>query len=735
MIVYEVRDNIDIYAIIRIFLWWVMDVNRLHKFVKSSILLRILTSVIGITVNVALAFVMNMFRLPLFLDTVGTVAVSAITGLFPGIFTAVATNAICALFDVNAIYFGFMNALVAIYTAWFIRRHTFKKLRSILAFIAVLAVFTGAVSSLIKWFLLNGVEAAAKSETVILIETSTGLSLFWSYFSFNIIMNILDKGIAVLVAWLVIHIVPQRIMDVIEAGNWRQKPIDAEEIAVLNSWGKDLKYSMRRRTSLMIIATSVLLVLVTGWSGIRLYFSKVKESMTIDACNIVRMVSELVDPEQIRAFISNGYSGEEYEQTEAMLWMITESSSSIENLALVRFTGKEARPVFVISKSENSLNKAMAMSKYDSYISPYIPKLLAGEEIPPVEHGDINSWIRSVFKPLKDSNGNLICYIVADISITYVADYMGDFIIRSVLILMGFFIMVMALYIWYTNTLMVYPIRSLSKCVDDFSNLGYEQEQLDQNVRSIRNLGINTEDELEKLYESICRMTLNLSEQMRDLRRLSEATAKMQDGLIITMADMVERRDSDTGEHIQKTALYVKIIVEGLHRKGYYAGKITPKFMSDVVRSAPLHDIGKINIPDKILNKPGKLTPEEFEIMKTHAEAGKKIMEDAISTVQGENYLKEARNMAAYHHERWDGKGYPDGLHGEVIPLSARIMAVADVFDALTSPRVYKQAFPLEKALDIITEESGKQFDPKCVEVFLESLPEVKVILRKYNNM
>jgi HD-GYP domain-containing protein (c-di-GMP phosphodiesterase class II) len=135
------------------------------------------------------------------------------------------------------------------------------------------------------------------------------------------------------------------------------------------------------------------------------------------------------------------------------------------------------------------------------------------------------------------------------------------------------------------------------------------------------------------------------------------------------------------------------------------------------------------------LNKPGKLTDEEFEIMKTHTTAGKEIIEKAISTVKGGSYLKEARNMAAYHHERWDGKGYPEGLHGEVIPLSARIMAVADVFDALVSPRVYKPAFPIEKAIEIIQDGAGKQFDAKCVEVFLDSLPEVRVIMKKYDHI
>lgn len=698
---------------------------------KGGARTRIMLSLIAIAVNVLLTFLMGKLGMPMFFDTFGTIAVSAVGGLFPGILSGVMTSAICGIFDKNAIYFGFLNALIAIFTVWYIRKYSFKKISRILIYIVSVAFVSGTVITLLNWNLLDGATVARNSEATELFAASIGGNLFVAYYSYTILENVLDKGISAFVTALILLLLPDSVHDRIESGNWKQKPLSSEEIDELKHWGKDGRKSMGNRTTAIVISTSLLLIAVTGWIGFSLYFNNTKEEKTVDALNALRLSAEIIDPEKINDYIAAGEGAEGYLETQELLRKIKNSSQDVETMFFVKFENNAGRRIFNLDG--DGAETIPVKIEYDEEFKEHLPAFLAGENIEPLEHGSINHWTRSIFYPIKDNNGRVVCYGVADVSITNMQEYMKSFSTKALFILLGFFILVIAHNLWVTNVTMVYPIRSMAKCVDDFSNLGYEQEQLDQNVRNIRALEIETHDEVEQLYDSICTMTLNLAEQMRDLRRLSDTTAKMQDGLIITMADMVENRDSDTGEHIQKTSAYVKIIVEGLQKKGYYASKINAKFISDVIRSAPLHDIGKINIPDAVLNKPGKLTDEEYEIIKTHTVAGKKIMEDAISTVKGENYLKEARNMAAYHHERWDGNGYPDGLHGEVIPLSARIMAVADVFDALTSARVYKPAFSLEKALTIIKEGSGTQFDPKCVEVFMDNLPEVKVILKKYN--
>lgn len=223
--------------------------------------------------------------------------------------------------------------------------------------------------------------------------------------------------------------------------------------------------------------------------------------------------------------------------------------------------------------------------------------------------------------------------------------------------------------------------------------------------------------------------------QQEFLRSSNQRLKEIQNKIIISFADMVESRDDFTGQHVKRTSEYLRILVKYLAEMPEYANILTPEMQERMYKAAPLHDIGKIKISDVVLNKPGKLTPEEFEVIKTHAESGGEIIEKTLTDIESDSYLKVAREMALYHHEKWNGTGYPYHLSGEDIPLCARIMAVVDVFDALTSKRVYKDAFPVEKAFRILEESSGSHFDPKIVGTFLAHKEEVTQVLLKYQDV
>jgi len=197
---------------------------------------------------------------------------------------------------------------------------------------------------------------------------------------------------------------------------------------------------------------------------------------------------------------------------------------------------------------------------------------------------------------------------------------------------------------------------------------------------------------------------------------------------IDSMALVVESRDIETGAHIKRTKLYIKLLCSYMLEKGLYRERLSQEFSEIMYRASPLHDIGKVAIPDTILKKPGRLTREEFEVMKTHAIIGKNILDNALIGDKDNKFLKVARNIAHYHHEKWDGTGYPQGLKGKNIPIEGRIMAIADVYDALTSKRVYKESFDFEIAEEIIVNEKGNHFDPLLVEIFMELKEEFKEI-------
>jgi putative two-component system response regulator len=218
------------------------------------------------------------------------------------------------------------------------------------------------------------------------------------------------------------------------------------------------------------------------------------------------------------------------------------------------------------------------------------------------------------------------------------------------------------------------------------------------------------------------------------IRERTAQIRRLQNGIVTVLAGVVEERDRETGGHNDRTSAYVEILIKAMKERGVYADEMRDWNLEVVVLSARLHDTGKIHIMDTVLNKPGKLNSDEYEQMKLHTTEGTRIIDRMIAQTGEEEFLRNAKMFAEYHHERWDGTGYPHGLKETEIPLQGRIMAIVDVYDALISKRSYKEAITDEEAVHIITTSAGQHFDPKIVEVFLEVEDQFRAARGVYDN-
>jgi response regulator RpfG family c-di-GMP phosphodiesterase len=214
-----------------------------------------------------------------------------------------------------------------------------------------------------------------------------------------------------------------------------------------------------------------------------------------------------------------------------------------------------------------------------------------------------------------------------------------------------------------------------------------------------------------------------------------EEAVRAKDAIVLAMASLAETRDNETGNHIRRTQHYVRALAEASRQRRPFEADLDDTTIELLYKSAPLHDIGKVGIPDSILLKPGKLDEREFAVMKTHAELGRRAIADAAGHLgASSSFLHVAQEVAFTHHEKWDGTGYPRGLKGTDIPISGRLMAIADVYDALVSERVYKPAMSHAEAVAIIARERGRHFDPDLVDVFVEIAPTFEAIHRRFSD-
>ena len=692
----------------------------------------VVIAVAGIMLNLLCALAAKKLGIPLFFDTVGTILTTVLGGYLPGITVALVTNLLKGLMESYAVYYAILNVMMAVVTYFFYSRGLLKHFGTNVLYILILTLIGGGAGSFLTWQLEGFPDSGRYVHFINFFYEKQHMGKFLSLLCAELMVDLLDKVLSALMVLLVLKAIPEQVQRQFKWSGWRQTPLHTAE-KKLTEKAKCRRVSLKTKIVGVLVAASLSLAILATWISLMLFERYTKEQHTKLAEGTAGLAAGVIDADMIEEYLEKGEAAKGYRETEKMLYMIRESSPDIEYVYVYKIEEDGCHVVFDLDTEELKGEEPGTVVDFDASFYPYLSKLMAGEKIEPIISDDKYGWLLTVYEPVYAASGECVCYAAADVAMVDLAHYEQDFFVKMSTLFLSFFVLILAIGLWLAEYNLILPINSMAVSASAFA---YDTDAArEENVERIKNLAIITGDEVENLYIALQKTTEDSMLYVEQLEKQTETISQMQTGLIMVLADMVENRDESTGDHVRKTAAYTGIIMKHLKQKGYYTEQLTEKFMKDVERSAPLHDIGKITIPDAVLNKPGKLTDEEFAIMKTHTSAGKKIIEEAIDNVKGSDYLEEAKYLAGYHHEKWNGTGYPEGLSGEAIPLSARIMAVADVFDALVSKRCYKDAFSFEKAMSIIKESAGSHFDPKVVEAFVSAEEEVRQIAENFDKL
>ncbi|MBP5385681.1 MAG: HD domain-containing protein [Lachnospiraceae bacterium] len=702
-----------------------MDVN-ISKNNKSNTLKKIIFYAVAVLINIGGNRLVLLLGLPLFFDSIGTMLSAVIGGYLPGMLVGYMTNIINMTADPENVYYASLNVLIAAAAAFLARRGFFKKFHKALLTVPVFALIGGTLGSVFTYLIYGfGLGEGISAPFARQLLNSGHLSVFWAQMISDTSIDLLDKLLSVIIVFLVLKLIPEHLLTGLHMTHWRQTPLSDEEKKAAKSHYRG-SLSLRRKVVVIISVIMFFVASVTTAISYILYHNFAIKQYTYTGKHVAQLAAASIDGNRVNAYLNDGATVAGYRYTADRLESILKSSPDIAYVYAYQIREDGCHVVFDVDTDEVEASALGDVIPFDESFMEYVPTLLAGGSIQPIITNDTYGWLLTDYEPVFDSKGNCVCYAAADISMADIRKDEVSFLIKVASLFLGFFVLILTLCIWLANYHLIYPVNAMTLAARDFAS--NTEKARDKSVERLESLAIVTGDELEDLYESLSKTIAETVEHLEDVRIKGEEIARIQNGLIYVLADMVESRDQNTGDHVRKTAAYVDLIMKQMRKEGLFTDILTDEYIEDVVNSAPLHDIGKIEVPDAILNKPGKLTDEEFEIMKTHTTAGSAIITNAMSLVSDSRYLREAKNLSTYHHEKWNGSGYPYGISGKKIPLSARVMAVADVFDALLSKRSYKEPFTFEKAMDIIKEGSGTHFDPQVVKAFEDASEEVRKV-------
>ena len=693
--------------------------QRRERFLRILFLI-----LIGIAINCIGGQIAVRFSLPLYLDSIGTIFSAALGGMFPGIIVGYFTNIVKSFSNSSGLYYGVVNILIAVIAGNASARGWFQMFRRIWLQLPFLVLVCGGIGNLLSCC-INGYFFVPNTANSYInwLQAQTGMSYVAASAIYSMLVELADKGITLMVVYGMLKCVPDAF-----ARNYQNGRLYRKQALIMPLYSKKPKkkrHTLQKEVVALISVASIAVGVMASVICYSLYRENIYKNYKDTAQGIARLVAKNMPADRVNEYVKTGIKDSEYDTMQKNIEDLVQSFEEVKYLHIYQVQKGGGYVVFDMNTEERAADELGDGITLDR---PHVNDMLDLFENNKKDYVITHSkygWLFTVYEPIYNSNGDCVAYTCVDMDMQNIVSQRIAYIAKMISILLASLITICVFAIWYAHRRIVHPIDVMTDIAADYA---YHTDEFKKNyMNEDLQLDIRSGSEIERLYNALNKTMADVTQYINDIQEKAEVIEKMQSNIITVFADMVENRDENTGEHIHRTAQVVGIIARQLLKEGKFPEVLSEQYIEDLEISAPLHDIGKIKISDTILNKPGRLTDAEFETMKTHAGEGRRILKKATDSLGESSYLMISMDMSGYHHERWDGKGYPEQLKGEEIPLSARIMAVADVFDALISKRSYKEPFAFEEAVDIIEEEKGTHFDPLIVEAFMHALGEIRV--------
>ncbi|MBO4548376.1 MAG: HD domain-containing protein, partial [Abditibacteriota bacterium] len=650
--------------------------NHITSYIRahSKVFYTALLCIIGLGINVLGVRIALHYDLPIYLDIIGNALAAALGGYIPAIVVGLLTNLINGISDYSTAYYSFISMLIAICAAYFAQKGWFARLRTLPIIIIVFAIIGGGLGSMLTW-VLNGFwfGEGISAEMARYYHTVRGVSPFGAQLSADLLFDLFDKAISVVITVLILTILPDSFKSRFHFyGFWKPEKSAA---AADDTEGGPLRrgrMSLRGKVVLLVSVSCILIAVLVSSISYKQYRSGSVDQQIYVAKGVLHVAAKNIDAERIDEYLVRGEEAEGYLRSKRQLKNLMDSAENIEYVYAYKIEPDGCHVVFDPDTADTPGEKPGTVIPFDDAFREYVPDLLAGKNIDPIISDERYGWLLTLYEPLRDKEGKCRCYLGVDVNMNYIAVTGYQFLARVISLFFGAFIVLLTLAIWLAEQNIILPVNRIAETASRFDYT--TEEARFENVRSISALDIKTGDEIENLYHAIVKTAGDTLKYITEMKAKEERINKLQKDMIMVLADTVEQRDKCTGDHVRKTAAYTELIMEELKANGVYADEITDDFTISVNMTAALHDVGKIQVPDHILNKPGKLTDEEFAIMKQHTDFGGVIIQKAIDQLNDDDnsgFFDDAKKLARSHHEKWNGKGYPDGLAGEDIPLAA----------------------------------------------------------------